>query len=68
MESWYANNMLSAMEHADVVSQYVKAETEAKRFVCAGSSEEAQMLGIHCSPFGVIRKKKRPNKWRLIVN
>ena len=25
-------------------------------------------MGIHISPFGVIPKKNRPNKWRLIVN
>lgn len=33
-----------------------------------GSLETAQAMGIHISPFGVIPKKNRPNKWRLIVN
>ncbi len=33
-----------------------------------GTLQEAQILGIHCSPFGVIPKRGRPGKWRLIVN
>ena len=25
-------------------------------------------MGVHCSPFGVISKKNRPDKWRLILD
>ena len=60
--------MLSALEHPEVVSSYVAEETIAGRFICVGSPETAQNMGIHVSPFGVIPKKNRPNKWRLIVN
>jgi len=33
-----------------------------------GSQELAQQLGVHVSPFGVIPKKGRANKWRLILD
>ena len=39
----------------------------ANRLVCL-SEEQAAQLMIHCSPFGVIPKKNKPNKWRLIVD
>ena len=28
----------------------------------------AESVGVHCSPFGVISKKNRPDKWRLILD
>ena len=59
-----AHDMLSALEYPEVVSIYVE-ETTAGRFICVGSPETAQNMGIHVSPFP---KKNRPNKWRLIVN
>lgn len=62
------NNMLSALEHPEVVTEYVAAESAAHRFICVGDVETARSMGIHCSPFGVIPKKNRPNKWRLIIN
>ena len=33
-----------------------------------GSKEMAAGLGVYCSPFRVIPKKGRENKWRLIVD
>ena len=63
-----ATNMLSASAHREVVSHYITEELQATRLVCVGSEEVARSMGIHCSPLGVISKKNRPNKWRLIIN
>ena len=63
-----AANMLSASEHREVVSLYLMEELKANRLVCVGSEEVACDMGVHCSPFGVIPKKNRPNRWRLIIN
>ena len=30
--------------------------------------EDALAKNIHCNPFGVIPKKNKPNKWRLILD
>ena len=43
-------------------------EVKAGRIVAVGTKETADKLGIHCSPFGVIPKKGKANKWRLIVD
>ena len=63
-----ATNMLSASGHREVVSHYLTEELQATRLVCVGSEEVARSMGIHCSSLGVIPKKNRPNKWRLIIN
>ena len=31
------------------------------------SKEEAARARVHCSPIGIIPKKNRPGKWRLVV-
>ena len=62
------SNMASAAEHADIVSKYLGDELVAQRIIKVGSEQEAKKLNIQCSPFGVIPKKKRPDKWRLIVD
>ena len=61
-------NLISAAEQPEVVSIYLEKELRASRILRVGSEDEARSLGIHCSPFGVIPKKNKPNKWRLIVN
>ena len=61
-------NLISAMEHPQVVQDYLDKELEAKRVIKVGSLERALQLGIHCSPFGVIPKKHRPDAWRLILD
>ncbi len=38
------------------------------RLLQVGTPVQARELGIHCSPFGVIPKKNKPGKYRLIVN
>ena len=50
------------------MSIHLEKELRGSRILSVGSEDEARSLGIHCSPFGVIPKKNKPNKWRLIVN
>jgi len=59
-------NMSSAGKQQEVVSSYLDKELKADRIALVGSQEEAQDVGIHMSPFGVIPKKGKANKWRLI--
>ena len=52
-----------------MVSDYIVEELSAGRLVDLElSSEEATRLNIHCSPIGIIPKKNKPGKWRLIVD
>lgn len=62
------HNLLSAAEHPEEIDSYIQKEVAAGRVVKVSSPEEADRLGIHCSPFGVIPKKNKPNQWRLIVD
>ena len=62
------HNMLSCMEHPEVVDRYIEEEVAKGRLRVVGPCELALHLGIQCSPFGVIPKKSRPNAWRLIVD
>ena len=61
------NNVLSAMEHPHVVDEYLAQELALKRMgvvplVVLSTTQ------CHISPFGVIPKKSKPGKWRLIVD
>ena len=58
-------NMLIA--NPEVVTDYVKTKVDAKRLVEL-STGTAAVLSVHCSPIGIIPKKNRPGKWRLIVD
>ena len=61
------NNMVSVDDHPEVVAQYIQDELARGRIVRLDPKlGEAQ--GIHTSPFGVIPKKNKPNKWRLILD
>ena len=61
-------NLISVREHPEVVQEYLKQEVMAGRIIEVGNLRQAQALGIHCSPFGVIPKKGRAGRWRLIVD
>ena len=61
-------NMSSAGEQQEVVSLYLDQELKANHIALVGSQEKAQDLGVHVSPFGVIPKKGKANKWRLILD
>ena len=58
-------NMLSVLDHPQVVTEYIKEEVQANRM---HRVENALAKNVHCSPFGVIPKKNKPNKWRLILD
>ena len=51
----------------EVVDQYLSEELRLNRIVKL-TKEEAARAGVHCSPIGIIPKKNRPGKWRLIVD
>ena len=60
--------MVSAAEYPTVVDGYLEEELSQHRIARVGPLEKAKELGIHCSPFGVIPKKNKVNKWRLILD
>lgn len=56
--------MYEASKHSQVISDYLEEEVQGRRvWRLVGGTE-----GVQCSPFGVIPKKGKPGKWRLIVN
>ena len=59
-------NMLSAVEHPEVVNQYLLKER--KRGVLLGPFQRKDMPEVVISRFGVIPKGDQPGKWRLIVD
>ena len=61
-------NLCSVREHPEEVTKYIESEREAGRVVAVGRVEQAEALGVHCSPFGVIPPKDKAGKWRLIVD
>ena len=61
-------NMSSAAEHPEVVSRYLQTEEALGRVCRVGTIEQAEQIGIHCSPFGIIPKRGREGKWRLILD
>lgn len=50
-----------------VVAEYLGAELKANQRVKLPKSE-VEAMEIHCTPIGVIPKKNKPGKWRLIVD
>ena len=46
----------------------IQKEVQAGRMVAIGTTWEAEQMGVHCSPFGVIPKKGKAGRWRLIVD
>ena len=59
-------NLQSALEHPQVVQEYLSAEIQEHRL--AGPFPKSLIPSAHISPFGVIPKSHQPDKWRLIVN
>ena len=54
-----------AVSNPQVISDYIAEELAADRLIEL-IIEEAKNLGIHCSPIGIIPKKNKPGKWRLM--
>lgn len=61
------SNMKSALEHPEVVSEYLQREKAMDRMVTI-PAEVLPYIHCHISPFGVIPKKSKPGHWRLIVD
>ena len=61
-------NLASALDQPEVVERYLHEELQANRVVKIHPSDDIKGLGIQCNPFGVIPKKNRHNKWRLVVD
>jgi len=61
-------DLSSVRLHPEVVLRYLDKEREAVRVIALGSAEQTKALGVHCSPFGVIPKKGKIRRWRLIVD
>ena len=61
------SNMLSAEERPEIVTEYLREELALGRLVEL-NAYTARSIGMHTSPFGVIPKKGKPNKWRLILD
>ncbi len=61
-----SKNMFNAREHEAVIQDYLEEELRTGRVwrVNPGDGRDR----VQCSPFGVIPKKGRQGKWRLIVN
>ncbi len=60
-------NMTSAREHPQVVSEYIQLEMQRGRMATASPYPEVAKA-CHVSPFGVIPKRSKPGKWRLILD
>lgn len=61
-------NRSSAYETPDVISAYLAREVELGRMAPLHPSASLSPPILQISPFGVIPKKNKPNKWRLIVD
>ena len=60
-------NLISASEHPEVVDDYLAVEKSVGR-VGAIPQHLLSAIPLHISPFGVIPKKAKPGKWRLIID
>ena len=60
-------NMPSADKHPEVVGKYIQEEMEKGRVVMVPQTIRKR-VSIHTSPFGVIPKKAKLDKWRLILD
>ena len=56
-----------AIPHEDVVQNYLEREVSLGRMHCVREAAKGQ-LQVQISPLGMIPKKNKPGKWRLIVD
>ncbi len=56
--------MYEITQHKEIISKYLEEEVRKERVWRVEQDTE----GVQCSPFGIIPKKGRPGRWRLIVN
>lgn len=62
------SNMLSAIEHSQIVTDYIKGELASQHLLRVGPVSSHKLPIVQLSPLGVIPKKGRPNCWRLIMD
>ena len=60
-------NRSSAYERPDVISAYVAHEVDLDRMTLLPPTPSLATPLLQLSPFGVIPKKHKPDKWQLIV-
>ncbi len=58
--------MYKMLKHKDVVTDYLEEEEKADEMWKV--DEATARDKVQCSPFGIIPRKGKPGKWRLIVN
>ncbi len=56
--------MYEGSQHREIISKYLQVEESAGRIHKVKEGVDK----VQCSPFGVIPKKGKPGKWRLIMN
>ena len=61
-------NLQSAYDHKEVVEDYLDREEFLGRIQRITPEEQSSLKRRQISPFGVIPKRHKPDKWRLIVN
>ena len=61
-------NMKSAYEHQQVVQEYLDREVLLHRMFQFQTDEAQSLPGLQLNPLGVIPKRGRAGKWRLIVD
>ena len=61
-------NMHSVELQEAVVMQFLQDELRLGQIAEVSTVEEAAIFGVYVSPFGVIPKKNKPNKWRSILD
>ena len=63
-----SRNMRSAYDHPQVVQEYLDREVALNRVVKIRAKDAEAIEGLQLNPIGVIPKRGRPGKWRLIVD
>ena len=61
-------NLKSVQEHPHVVDAYIQHEVSLGRVTPLRSEVTPPLVGLISSPIGVIPKRNRQSKWRLIVD
>lgn len=62
------SNMISAIEHPQIVTNYIKGELASHHLLRVGPISSPNLPSVHVSPLGVILKKGCPDCWRLIMD
>ena len=66
MLKYTQKNLDGALQHPEVVDEYLTAEIAQHRM--AGPFIKSPVLRTHVSSFRAIPKNHNPNQWRLIVD